>query len=118
MLRFRAVARDAACGDLPGLTPVWSLSPGDGQVEQDGTFVPYLPGTYTITASLGSTSAEATVRVRARDVRREATIVGRLPLSKLPTTDVDELTVDGNGFAFTGVARADEAFEPVPAALI
>src|SRR6185436_11668173 len=68
-------------------SPAWSLSPGGGQVEQDGTFVPYLPGTYTVTASLGSTSAEATVQVRARDVRREATIVGRLPLSKLPTTE-------------------------------
>ena len=87
VLRFRAVARDAGGRELAGLTPAWSLSPGDGQVEQDGTFVPYLPGTYTVTASLGSTSAEATVQVRARDVRREATIVGRLPLSKLPTTE-------------------------------
>jgi hypothetical protein len=33
-------------------------------------------------------------------------------------TDVDTLTIDGNGFAFTGSARADEAFEPVPAALV
>ena len=74
VLRFRTAARDAGGKELAGLSPVWSLAPGDGQIEQDGTFVPYLPGTYVVTASLGSVSAEATVRVRARDVRREATM--------------------------------------------
>jgi hypothetical protein len=33
-------------------------------------------------------------------------------------TDVDTITLDGNGFAFTGVARTAEVFEPVPAALV
>jgi hypothetical protein len=87
VLRFRATAYDATGRELTGLTPVWSLAPGDGQIEQDGGFVAYLAGTYTITASLGGTSAETTVQVRPRDVRRETTIVGRLPLSKLPTTE-------------------------------
>lgn len=87
VLRFRAVAYDASGRELSGLTPVWSLAPGDGQIEQDGGFVAYLAGTYTVSASLGSASAETTVQVRPRDVRRETTIVGRLPLSKLPTTE-------------------------------
>ncbi|MQA14609.1 MAG: hypothetical protein GEV09_10675 [Pseudonocardiaceae bacterium] len=33
-------------------------------------------------------------------------------------TDHQTVTVDGNGLAFTGVARAGEAFEPVRAALV
>jgi hypothetical protein len=32
-------------------------------------------------------------------------------------TDYDTVTVDGNGLAFTGAARAGEAFEPLPATL-
>ncbi len=87
VLRFQAAARDAGGKEIAGLSPAWSIAPGDGQIETDGTFVPYLAGTYTVTASLGSASAEATVRVRARDIRRAAVTVGRLPLSKLPTTE-------------------------------
>lgn len=87
VLRFRAEARDAAGQEIAGLSPAWSMAPGDGQIEPNGTFVAYLPGTYTITATLGASSAEATVRVAPRDVRREATVAGRLPLSRLPTTE-------------------------------
>ena len=87
VLRFRAVARDASGREIAGLTPTWAFAPGDGQIEQDGSFVPYRPGTYVVSASLGSQSAEAGIRVRARDVRRATTIVGRLPVTKLATTE-------------------------------
>jgi hypothetical protein len=87
VLRFRALARDAAGREVAGLTPTWAFAPGDGQIDQDGSFVAYRAGSYTVSASLGSQSAEATVVVRARDVRRATTIVGRLPLSKLATTE-------------------------------
>jgi hypothetical protein len=87
VLRFRAVARDASGREIPGLTPTWALAPGDGQIEQDGSFVAYRPGTYVVSTSLGSQSAEASIRVRARDVRRATTVVGRLPVSKLATTE-------------------------------
>jgi hypothetical protein len=87
VLRFRAVARDAAGREIPGVTPTWALAPGDGQIEQDGSFVAYHAGGYTVSASLGSQSAEARVQVRARDVRRATTIVGRLPVAQLPTTE-------------------------------
>jgi hypothetical protein len=86
VLRFRAVPRDAAGGEVAGLTPQWSLSPGEGLVDQDGTFVPYAAGTYTLTAALGAASAQAVVRVRPREVQRAATILGRVPL-KLPTAE-------------------------------
>ncbi len=38
---------------IAGLTPTWSFSPGDGQLDADGRFVAYRPGVYTITATLG-----------------------------------------------------------------
>ena len=101
VLRFRTVARDASGREIAGLSPLWSLAPGDGQIEPDGTFVPYLAGNYTVSASLGSLSAEATVRVRPRDVRREATIVGRLPISKLPTTEFWPHPNGRNGYLAT-----------------
>ena len=101
VLRFRATAREAGGREIAGLSPVWSLAPGNGQIEHDGTFVPYLPGTYTSPPRWGATSAEATVRVRARDVRREATIVGRLPLSKLPTTEFWPHPNGKNGYLAT-----------------
>ena len=87
VLRFSAVARDAAGRAVAGLAPSWAMAPGDGQIGPDGSFVAYLPGIYTVTATLGTTSAQQIVRVKDRDARREATIVGRLPLSQLPTTE-------------------------------
>ena len=39
-----------------------------------------VPGSYRVTASFAGKMAEATVEVRARDVRRPTTLVGRLPI--------------------------------------
>jgi hypothetical protein len=81
VLRFQAVARDARGAEVsvPGI--LWSMAPGSGLIDQDGAFVANEPGTYVVTASLGSTSADAVVMVSPRDVRRPTTTVGRLPLS-------------------------------------
>ncbi|HEV8599249.1 MAG TPA: hypothetical protein VGQ69_07790 [Gemmatimonadales bacterium] len=87
VLRFSAVARDASGKPVSGVSPSWSLAPGDGQVGSDGSFVAYVPGTFVVTATLGNSSAELTVQVVDRDVRREATTVGRLPLTQLMTTE-------------------------------
>jgi hypothetical protein len=61
-------------------TPEWSLSPGNGQIDPEGHFVGDVPGSYRVTASFAGKTVEATVEVRPRDVRRPATLVGRLPL--------------------------------------
>ena len=87
VLRFKAVARDAAGKEIAGLTPTWTMAPGSGLIETDGAFVANEPGQYTISASFGSASGDATVRVRARDVRRVATKVGRVPLAKQLTAE-------------------------------
>jgi len=66
--------------------PEWGLSPGNAQIDADGHFVADVPGSYRVTASFAGKITEATVEVRARDVRRPTTLVGRLPL-RVPTAE-------------------------------
>jgi hypothetical protein len=73
VIRFRAVAKDAAGKPIDGITPVWSFNPGQGMIDPDGAFVGYEAGAYTVTASLGNRAAEAVVTLAPRDVRRPLT---------------------------------------------
>ncbi len=88
VLRFTVSAKDAAGKALTGLTPSWSFSPGQGVIDDDGAFVGYEAGEYTITASFGAQSAEATVTLAPRDVRRPLALVGRLARSRFSTEEV------------------------------
>jgi hypothetical protein len=87
VLRFKAIARDASGKEIAGLTPAWTMAPGSGLIDPDGVFVANEPGQYSISAGFGAASADASVRVRARDVRRVATKVGRAPLAKQLTAE-------------------------------
>ena len=80
VLRLAFHAQNSSGGSVADATPEWSLSPGNAQIEHDGTFVADLPGTYRVVATFAGKSAEASVQVRPRDVRRPATLVGRLSL--------------------------------------
>ncbi len=88
VIRFRAVARDAAGKEIAGLTPTWAFAPGKGEIDADGAFVGYDAGTYSVTALLGSNVAQTTVTLAARDVRRPATLVGSVVRSALATSEV------------------------------
>lgn len=88
VIRLNLVATDRAGAAVTGLTPQWAFSPGHGEIGADGAFVGYQPGTYVITASFGDRSAEATVTLAPRDVRRPATVVGRLPRTRFTTEEV------------------------------
>ena len=89
VVRFAASPKDASGRVIAGLTPTWSFSPGHGQIDADGAFVAYEPGTYVVTASFGQrSSADAIVKVEARDVRRPVRVVGRLPRTAFPTREV------------------------------
>ena len=88
VVRFTASPTDAAGRAVSGLTPTWSFSPGRGQIDADGAFVAYEPGTYVVTASYGQRSSDAVVKVEARDVRRPVRVVGRLPRTAFPTSEV------------------------------
>ena len=87
VLRFKAIARDAAGKEIAGLTPAWTIAPGSGLIDTEGAFVANEPGQYTISASFGVATGDATVRARARDVRRVATKVGRAPIAKQLTAE-------------------------------
>ena len=88
VVRFTVQAKDAGGKTIAGLTPTWSFSPGHGLMEDDGAFVGYEAGEYTVTASFGSRSIDATVTLAERDVRRPLTLVGRLPRSRFSTEEV------------------------------
>ena len=80
VVRFAFTARSGGGEPVADVVPEWSLAPGHGQIEGDGSFVAELPGTYRVVATFAGRTAEATVEVRARDVRRPTTLVGRVPL--------------------------------------
>jgi hypothetical protein len=88
VVRFRLDVRDRSGAAVTGLTPTWSLTPGHGVIEENGAFVGYEAGAYTVVANLGDRSATATVRLAPRDVRRPAEVVGRLPRTALTTEEV------------------------------
>jgi hypothetical protein len=80
VVRFAFQALNRAGRVVGDAAPEWSLNPGNGQIDPDGFFVADAPGTYRVTASFAGKVAEGNVEVRPRDVRRPATLVGRLPL--------------------------------------
>jgi hypothetical protein len=88
VIRFAIDAKDARGKAIGGLTPTWSFSPGHGVIESDGAFVGYEAGDYTVTASFGSRSVDASIHLVERDVRRPLTLVGRLPRSRFSTEEV------------------------------
>jgi hypothetical protein len=81
-------ARDPAGRAIANVTPTWSFAPGEGQLDQDGRFVGYRTGIYTVTALLGSRAATTTITVKERDVRRPVTVVGRVPRTGFLTSEV------------------------------
>jgi hypothetical protein len=87
-IQFKLIARDRAGKAIRGLMPQWSFSPGEGAIDRDGYFVGYSGGKYIVTATVGTRAARAVVSLGWRDVRRPATIVGRLPRSLFTTEEV------------------------------
>jgi hypothetical protein len=77
-LSFRAQTKTGQ--PVADAAPEWALSPGNGLIDPNGDFVADLPGTYRVAATFAGKTAEASVEVRPREVRRPTTLVGRLPL--------------------------------------
>jgi hypothetical protein len=88
VLRFAVSARTSTGQTVTGLTPRWSMTGGEGLIESDGAFVGYNPGRYTVSASLGTRSADAVVTIEDRDVRRPVSVVSRLPRTAFTTAEV------------------------------
>jgi hypothetical protein len=88
VVKFKAVVKDKAGRAIPGIIPAWLFAPGRGEIDADGAFVAYEPGTYQVTASYGARSADAFLSVNSRDIGREVKVVGRVPRSAFFTTEV------------------------------
>jgi plastocyanin len=82
VVAFKVSARDANGRAVSGVTPEWTLSggPGIAQLDNGGVFVAEVPGNYTVSATVGSRTADALVRVEARRVTRGIEVRGRLPI--------------------------------------
>jgi hypothetical protein len=65
---------------IPDALPEWAVYPGNSQIDDDGTFVADVPGSYRVVASFAGRMAEAVVTVAPRDATRPTTLVGRLPI--------------------------------------
>ena len=87
VVRLQLRAEDAQGRPL-AVTALWSFAPGQGWIDQDGAFVGYEPGRYTVIATVGRHQAAATVELRPRDVRRPVEVVGRLPRTAFTTEEV------------------------------
>ncbi|MGQ0643707.1 MAG: Ig-like domain-containing protein [Gemmatimonadaceae bacterium] len=88
VIRFSTTVKDARGAAITGLTPSWSMSPGHGAIDSEGAFVGNAPGRYQVTANFGVLNADAVVTLTARDVRRTAEVVGRLPRKAFYTSEV------------------------------
>ena len=88
VVHFTAAVRDAGGRELSGLTPRWLFTPGKGMVDDAGSFVAYEPGTYQVTADFGGHTADASVTVVDRDVRRPVKVVGKVLRNAFATSEV------------------------------
>jgi hypothetical protein len=88
VIRFKLDARDRANTAVTGITPTWSFTPGHGVIDEEGAFVGYEAGTYTVYAHLGDRTVSTRVNLVDRDVRRPAEVVGRVPRTQFSTEEV------------------------------
>jgi hypothetical protein len=93
VMRFRFSAMDAARRAVADARPEWAVAPvgegyGTATIDGNGVFVANDAGTYRVVASLGARSVEAIVRVEARNITRQVSIVGRLPLKGLDAAEL------------------------------
>jgi uncharacterized protein YjdB len=64
-------------------TPRWSVTGNGATVYPDGGFVAEQPGSYVVTASSGNISASASIVITPRNLEREVTTVGRVPIKEV-----------------------------------
>ena len=102
VVRFTANVRDRRGRPITGLTPRWSLTGGQGLIGEDGAFVAYDVGTYTVSSIIGSHVATTTLRVDARDVRRPPVVLGRIAYAPLRASEI--WVHPGGRYAYQGTA--------------
>jgi hypothetical protein len=54
VVRFSITVKDSRGAIINGLTPTWSIAPGQGVIDDEGAFVGNTPGRYMVTAGFGA----------------------------------------------------------------
>lgn len=112
VVRFVTTARDGSGAPLPGVQPLWSVSPASrGAIDAEGRFVGYGSGSVTITATAGAASVSHQLAVTARSVSGQVTLLGQGSSPDRYTSDVwvhgsHAYTGTWSTRTFEGVARA------------
>ena len=83
VVRFKAITT----GSGNEFSPRWGVSGDGATVDADGGFVAERPGTYLVTASIGSRTAAASVVVAPRNVERAIEVVGRAQLKEVQASE-------------------------------
>lgn len=112
VIHFTAAARNALGQDVTDAPISFSVSvkPDDGlgqsstgQIKDDGRFVAESPGLYTIIAHSGSSVAQKTIRIDARNVGADIELVGHGLVPDVFTSDLWVWEgIDGRDYAVTG----------------
>jgi hypothetical protein len=89
VVRFKVDAFGAGGRAVTGFPVRWGVAGGAGvaQIDEAGAFVAETPGVYTVTATLGSMSTDAVIRVEPRRVTRGVEVTGRVAIDH-PTAEV------------------------------
>jgi len=120
VIELAATARGANGRPVSDAPIVWSYSyvpddsivpsgvQGGAGIVQFGRFEGNYPGRYTLMARSGAASAELTIGVRARDVRRHLEITGRGSITNTHTSDLWPWTgKDGRDYVLVGTWGGD-----------
>lgn len=81
-------AVNAGAAKRTDVSPLYTMSGGNGQIDADGRFVAYSEGTYVVTAVAGPATASTTITVSERDVGQQFELVGKLVRSRFTTEEV------------------------------
>jgi len=87
VVRFRAVAANAADEVVKNPSLRFSVAGPAASIDSDGGFVAERPGAYTVVVSSGDRMAASSIRIEPRNVEREIEVVGRAPFTDLQAAE-------------------------------
>jgi plastocyanin len=79
VVHFTATAQGTKGAAAKDVFTSWTVGGPDATIYPDGAFVAAAPGTYKVTASVGSYHGEASITVTPRNVERELDVIAHIP---------------------------------------
>jgi plastocyanin len=79
VVHFMAATQGSKGAPVKDVFTSWTVGGANATIYPDGAFVAVAPGTYKVTASVGSHYAEASITVTPRNVEREIDVVAHIP---------------------------------------